>query len=421
MGQVYEARHIRLGRRVALKILRSDLTSEGIRMRFEREARAAAQIEHEQVVSIFDFGMDGTEEPYLVMQYLEGSDLRAVLREQGPLAAPRAVRLLYDACLGLEAAHARSVIHRDIKPENLFVIRRSSGSETCKVLDFGLAKLRAFDTSELQTAAGVPFGTLHYMSPEQARGDDDIDERTDVYACSAVLYEMLTGQRPHAADTPHALLYKITHETPRRIEEHSPWLPPGLADVVHRGLEKDRAFRPTSIEVFRKLLEPFLGAGAGTAAAGDRATLLTDDTQPDGQPASRERHVTKSSVPARDRTVGALLLGAVVTAAVIWIVSFFADGSSREVTHKVAAATVPERVVSHIGNTASVQSKPHESATGSAPIASVPLTSARPLVPLRTSFRAAPRPPVATRTKAASPTATAPSARAFDRQNPYDD
>lgn len=259
MGQVYEATDMRLGRRVAVKVLRpASGASADLRKRFAREAKAVAQIQHEHVVTVFDYGIGPSDEPYLVMEYLAGQDLRSLLQQQGQVAAPRAVRLIHDGCSGLAAAHARGVIHRDLKPENLFVVTRGRHSELCKVLDFGLAKLRTTDGSDLQTRAGVPFGTLHYMSPEQARGDADVDERTDVYSAAAVLYEMLSGERLHSADSPHALLYKIIHEAPARLEQKCAYLPPGLADVVHQGLATDPALRPASIEAFAGSLEPFM-------------------------------------------------------------------------------------------------------------------------------------------------------------------
>lgn len=412
MGQVYEGRHLRLDRRVAIKILRADLTaSPNARKRFEQEARAAAQIEHEHVVTVFDCGIDRGREPYLVMEYLQGQDLRALLREHGTLAAPRAVRLLYDACLGLRAAHQRGVIHRDVKPENLFVIRNGSGLETCKVLDFGLAKLCALGFSDLHTAAGLPIGTLHYMSPEQARGDEDIDERTDVYSCSVVLYEMLCGERPHAAESPHALLYKIIHEAPRRIEEHGAWLPPALADLVHRGLDKDPARRPLSIDVFLKLLEPFLGLAGAVGGGGETST---QDTQPDGLAPPRSRRASKTARPSRGRTVA----GAVATAGAALIIGATAwVGSSRPGTAQAQPAPTPVRQLASAAPTLET-ARVTTPAVASAPSPPGPRT---PLAPATapTARRNAQQEGAAALQGSTQPPAPA-STNLFERQNPYD-
>jgi eukaryotic-like serine/threonine-protein kinase len=260
VGQVYEGRHLRLGRRVAIKVLRPSLGALGeVRKRFEREARALAEVDSEYVVEVFDFGEGTSGLPYLVMEYLDGRDLRSLLREQGCMAPPRAIALIRQACQGLAAAHARRVIHRDLKPENLFVVQIADGGERCKVVDFGLARLAISGNSDVQTAVGAPLGTLHYMSPEQARGDDDIDDRTDVYGCCAVLYELLSGERPHCADAPHALLYKITHAKPRRLDQlPGVFVPTALADIVARGLEQQRARRFGSV---LELAAALLGLG----------------------------------------------------------------------------------------------------------------------------------------------------------------
>jgi len=257
-GEVYEAVQISLARRVAVKVLlRTRRLSRDSMARFEREARAMAQVRHPNVASVFDFGVTESGIAYLVMEHLEGCDLRQLIADHGELASPRAVRLMREACQGLASAHRRGIVHRDLKPENLFIARTEEGLEKCVVLDFGLAKFCSETHGYLKTVAGMAFGTLSYMSPEQARGDENIDERSDVYGCAAVLYELLCGRRPHVADSSHALLYRINHEPPIRLEQTGAFLPPGLADVVHRALNVDPAERPESIAALSELLEPF--------------------------------------------------------------------------------------------------------------------------------------------------------------------
>lgn len=411
MGQVYEARHLRLERRVAIKLLRAQPgSSKMLHKRFEREAQSAAQIEHERVVSVFDFGLAEGGQPYLVMEYLEGQDLHSLLAEEGSLAAPRAVGLLRDVCLGLEAAHAQGVIHRDIKPANLFVVRQWNGAEACKVLDFGLAKLKLFGASDLHTASGLPLGTLHYMSPEQARGEADVDERTDVYGCAAVLYELLTGQKPHIAESPHALLHKITHERARRIEEHGSFQPAGLADVIHRGLEPERAQRPASVEAFRRLLEPYLAANASASpialANGREDTIDTEPAVP--SPIRAERGKRSAS-----RRRGVLVMSLVLTALVSSVVSYrlaSSNGSKSQVW--TAAASVHSVATANDSN----ESPPASSSALPSQLEAFPPL---PVAPAASGVRL-PRQDAAFRPRVPSTANPVRSVEPFDRRNPYE-
>jgi serine/threonine protein kinase len=341
MGEVYVADDLRLGRQVAIKVLRTEIArSKEARKRFEREARATAKIVSEHVVTIFDLGVGPDEHPYLVMEYLDGRTVRSLLEAEGPLTAPRAVRIIHDVCRGLEAAHLRGVIHRDLKPENLLLVRRDDGLETCKVLDFGLAKLPVLTSSEAGTREGLPLGTLHYMSPEQARGDADIDERTDVYGCAAVLYEMLSGKRPHSADSHHALLYKIVHETPQRVDELCPFMPDGLADAVRSGLQNDRRLRPASMDAFRGTIEPFLANHAGEPGLEDFETLRTgQDTLSNESRGSHPR--TRPGHSKRSLTLWAsgALAGSLVTLAAIGLL-IWPNARSRELSRQQATSRV---------------------------------------------------------------------------------
>lgn len=420
MGQVYEAIDIRLGRRVAVKLLRSTNGAlPQVKKRFEREARAMAQVQHENVVTVFDFGMGPQQEPFLVMEYLEGRDLRALLRNQGQLTAPRAARLMHDACLGLAAAHTRGVIHRDLKPENLFAVQRGRRLETCKVLDFGLAKLLVPDGNDLQTRAGVPFGTLHYMSPEQARGEPNVDQRTDVYSAAAVLYELLSGHRPHTADSAHALLYKITHEAPQRLEERGAFLPPGLASIVHCGLAADRATRPASMEAFAALLERFAAAGETRTNAFAMPALAEDsDTQPDvvpgkppGPPAQQLR-VQRSWALAG---VGAAIAGC------FWLLQRAPE--ARVEPSAVGVAVVGARPSAPLAEVSSDnQAQPPPPATTQSTADAERIDD--PTLSVTQTARSQPRPvrppPKALQTPEPASSAPPQAKRGFDRQNPYD-
>lgn len=419
MGQVYEAIDVRLGRRVAVKLLRSThgaLTQ--LKKRFEREARAVAQVQHENVVTVFDFGVAPNQEPFLVMEYLEGNDLRALLNNQGQLTAPRAARLMHDACLGLAAAHARGVIHRDLKPENLFAVQRGLRLEACKVLDFGLAKLLVPDGSDLQTRAGVPFGTLHYMSPEQARGEPNLDERTDVYSAAAVLYELLSGHRPHAADSAHALLYKITHEAPQRLEERADFVPPGLADVVHRALAADRAARPASMEAFAALLERFAAVGHAkmhTLQIPEQALAEAPDTQPDIVTEAKTReHPTHRTVVRRSRALAAI---GVAVAGCLWLLQRgpAAGADPRPLGGAVAAARPSVPSAEAPSDRRQAQTIPPTTASRSDE------TITSPTVAAKRQPRLVKPTPSATPATGLAPSTAPQAKRSFDRQNPYED
>lgn len=199
-----------MNRRFAIKFLRVDLaTQRGALERFQREASVAGGLERENVAAVMDFGVAADGAPFIVMEYLAGETLACLLRRLGRLPVGRAADLCVQASLGLAAAHAAGVVHRDLKPQNLFVCRRSDGSDLLKVLDFGVAKLEEAESHGMVTATGATLGTPFYMAPEQARGEDVCDERTDVYGLGAVLYEMLSGRRPHGGDSNNAVMHHM--------------------------------------------------------------------------------------------------------------------------------------------------------------------------------------------------------------------
>jgi len=223
MGEVYRARDVRLARDVAIKVLPSFLMNDPERLRrFEQEARAAAALNHPNILAVYQMGVyEGA--PYLVSELLEGSTLRARIR-RGPLAARNAIDYGVQIARGLAAAHVKGIVHRDLKPENLFLTKDGH----VKILDFGLAKLTRADRTgheEPVTEAGLAMGTVGYMSPEQVRGQVT-DQRTDFFAFGAILFEMLTGERafpkPTAADTISAIL----NEEPPDLAQVLPGAPP---------------------------------------------------------------------------------------------------------------------------------------------------------------------------------------------------
>jgi len=243
MGVVYEARHRKIGRRVALKLLLPEHAADSeVAARFMTEARAAGSLAHENIAAVYDIGSTREGAPYIVMEYLEGQDCNQLLEAHGRLPVERAIDVLLQVCRGLEAAHGRGIVHRDLKPANLFMTQRGDRSDLVKVLDFGIAKL-IDGSSTLHTSTGTAIGTAYYMSPEQARGETDVDQRTDVYALGVIFYELLSGERPFQGDTLLQIVHRILEQNPTPLAERMPELPKGICTVTHiamAGRREDR-------------------------------------------------------------------------------------------------------------------------------------------------------------------------------------
>lgn len=244
MGQVYEAEHTLLGRHFALKVLdTSQKTRRDAVTRFFAEARAASQIEHPHIVDVVNFVTDG---PYmvLVMELLRGESLAERL-VRGPLPVTEATMVLSQVCEAVAATHAAGILHRDLKPANVFLVKQGAATHA-KVLDFGIAKLKHADAESLGegqavgvTTTGQLLGTPRYLSPEQARGALEIDERADVYAAGVMLFEMLAGRPPFDGHNAFQLIWKHGNEPPPRLSELAPHVSRELSDVVARALAKE--------------------------------------------------------------------------------------------------------------------------------------------------------------------------------------
>jgi len=232
MGTVYRARDEAMGRDVAIKVLAADLEDDSdLRLRFNREAQAAARLTHPNIITIFDVGEhDGHS--FIVMELLQGATLKGFLKNAGPIALARKLDLMMQLASGLGAAHKAAVFHRDIKPGNLFV--RDDG--ILKILDFGVARL----ASSSMTTSGFVVGTPDYMSPEQARGAE-IDGRSDIFSAGGVFYFLLTGRKPFPAPDIPSVFRQIEREDPIPLTEAE--APGPLARVVMKALAKDREQR----------------------------------------------------------------------------------------------------------------------------------------------------------------------------------
>ena len=245
MGEVYRARDARLNRIVAIKVLPASYSADAERLqRFVQEARAAAALNHPNILSIFDIGEEHGS-PYIVSELLEGQTLRERIRS-GPLSSRKAIDYALQVARGLAAAHEKGIVHRDLKPENLFI----TDDERVKILDFGLAKLTRPEaelsadaaTVQVNTEPGQVMGTAGYMSPEQVRGKA-ADHRSDIFAFGSILYEMLSGQRAFRGETPADTMSAILKEEPAELSETARNVPPALERMVRHCLEKNPAQR----------------------------------------------------------------------------------------------------------------------------------------------------------------------------------
>ncbi|WP_437820893.1 serine/threonine protein kinase [Sorangium sp. So ce1078] len=257
MGAVFEGENVRIRRRVAIKLLHANISSQAESVaRFEREAQAAARIGSDHICEVLDLGVlpDGTR--YMVMEYLEGETLGAKIERMGRLGPEITVPIMVQVLEALGAAHAAGIIHRDLKPDNIFIIPSKAGlSNFVKVLDFGVSKFSQLAGSEMSmTRTGAVVGTPYYMSPEQARGSSPVDQRTDIYAMGVLLYQATTGQVPFDAATFNELLFKIVLETAPVPQQLVPDLDVEFSGMIQKAMAREPGARFQSCAEFKNAL-----------------------------------------------------------------------------------------------------------------------------------------------------------------------
>ncbi|MBN1771746.1 MAG: serine/threonine protein kinase [Deltaproteobacteria bacterium] len=258
MGSVHEARHQLIGRACAVKLLRPEIAHDVQAVqRFLREARAAAAIGHRGIVDVYDVGVSPQGRPYLVMELLRGESLGQRLHGGRRLEAAAAAEILVQVLDALAYAHRAGIVHRDLKPDNLFLVPERGGSESVKILDFGVSRMQRPDVpDEALTRSGMVLGTPHYMAPEQAAGATDIDHRIDLYAVGVILYRCLTGRLPFSGDNYNQLILRIATVPFPRAREVEPSIPEELEAVILRATERERERRyPDADAMLRALLE----------------------------------------------------------------------------------------------------------------------------------------------------------------------
>ena len=256
MGSVWAAYHVALDTMVAVKLIRSDTNRQEMGPRLLQEARAAAKLGHPAIVRVFDVGQTPDGDPFIVMELLEGESLNQRLVREHRLTATEAVRLLLPIADALRVAHAKGIVHRDIKPDNVFLVGDDTGVQP-KLVDFGIAKLQAREFDSQLTQKGVIVGSPDYMSPEQARGEEDIDQRADIWSFCVLLYELVSGQPPFDGANYNALLRAIVETKPLTLGEMRV-ADTELSQLVERGLAKERSERWQSMQELGETLARWL-------------------------------------------------------------------------------------------------------------------------------------------------------------------
>jgi eukaryotic-like serine/threonine-protein kinase len=360
MGAVYEATHVDLKKRVALKtLLRKHASNKESKARFLREGEAASRIRHPNVVDVTDVGLDKGI-PFLVMEYLTGESLAELLSKRGPLPMAEAVALILPILSAVAEGHRRGVFHRDLKPQNIFVGNTRSGDPLPKVLDFGISKLKDEGKVNPLTEANSFLGTVTYMSPEQARTARSVDGRSDEYSMAVVLYQCVTGATPHDADNSIELIYKIASGELVTLRTRRSDLPEEFGAVVMRALSTNPDDRYESVRAFAGALLPFTtqdarqlwvreftgrerpltpappAPGESTLAAMSTFTTVTGATTLSGTASEAHTPVRPRRIP---RLPLALATGAITmaTLAFVWSSAL----SNRSTTASTVAAATP--------------------------------------------------------------------------------
>jgi serine/threonine-protein kinase len=393
MGVVVAATHLQLDQRVALKfMLPQGLEHPVFVERFLREARAAVRLKSDHVARVLDVGTLPSGSPYMVMEYLEGSDLGALVEARGPMSPLAAVDCVLQACDAVAEAHSLGIVHRDLKPKNLFLTGRNDGRPLVKVLDFGISK-HAGASGELSlTRTHEIIGSPNYMSPEQLRSTKGVDARSDIWALGVILYELVTGRVPFVAESVTHLTAMVLTEEPPPIEQLRADVPPGLVRVIARCLEKDPSRRFGSIAELAAALEPFAPADTrdlaariarigstqsslgGQAITGPARVVVTGATSANWSGKTELATSRSRMVVALTAAILALLLAGGVTAAALVRSNRRHAGAGPSASIAASPAIAPAT-----GSAASTGATPPaamESATGSSPlVASGPAAS----------------------------------------------
>jgi len=299
MGAVYSATHLRLDKRVAVKVMARELAAApDALMRFRREALVTGNLGHPNIVQVFDFSTTPTGEPFLVMEFLDGEDLERRLRRQGRLSPATTLHIVKQVAAALMATHAKGIVHRDLKPANIYLLEAAGAADFVKVLDFGISKVHSASVKLTKTSAIM--GTPAYMSPEQAEGKlEDLDERTDQWALACITWECLAGEAPFVGDNIPSILLKVVSRPPPPLLPQVAGLHPQVEGLLLRALAKNKHDRFATVHEFAAALEAALVDAAAKPVPSVPRTVQISQTMAD------EGQVERPDLPAAfTRTAG---------------------------------------------------------------------------------------------------------------------
>lgn len=394
MGVVYLARHVTLGRRAAIKVLRPALSSDqDIVSRFFKEARAATAVRNPGIVEVYDFGFLEDCTAYIIMEYLDGESLATRLRRGCP---PLAVTLTIIRAIAraLQAAHDEGIVHRDLKPDNVFLVPDSElpSGERVKLLDFGIAKLTYEVGAAGHTQTGTIMGTPTYMSPEQCRGAGTVDQRADLYSLGCVAYEMLCGRPPFIAEGPGDVLARHLCCEPSPLRSHRPDIPVEIEEIVLRLLKKEPRDRYRAATELVQAIDQFAATTLREEPRSERTAsdcvttlpMVNEKTTLNGAASSR-------AIPNETRGPRLVVVAVAVTAALLVVIIFFVRGTRDDATRSNAA-------------TGALRTEPMEPQ-----VPSVPPSSGAPLSSTAPATSSPPPPSAAPATSAALPPSATPA------------
>jgi serine/threonine-protein kinase len=348
MGEVYEATHARLEGRFAVKVLKAGAAEHpAALLRLKREALVTSGLQHPGIVRVVDFNHQADGSPFLVMEFLDGSDLAQVIRDSGQLGLPRVAAVITQVASALGAAHRKGIVHRDLKPHNIFVLPFAGDQELIKVIDFGISKVQ--QATQHLTGESALIGTPLYMAPEQAIGNNaEVDARADQFSLAAIAYELLCGRPPFAGQNFMQLIYQIVNVDPPPLGAFNASVTQQLDAVIRRALAKDPAQRYASIEEFAEAFQrSALAADANAALPSGEKDLVPTSSPIAGRGPSSVTNQLPTKPRHRSRRVLLWASAMLTLAGTVAVASWLSRAASLVTPRTTPLAAAPSRAAVH--------------------------------------------------------------------------